>query len=63
MRVDISKAVVRIQQQIYEQNKGLRTDAHYKEGKGVLFVPEFAPLIPQNVIFVADEMMLMMYGL
>lgn len=52
-----NEAIIAIQAQIYEQTNR-RTDAHYKEGYGVIFVPEGADLIPQNIITVVDEMQL-----
>lgn len=59
----IVRAVVNIQRKIHAENGGLRTDAHYSEGQGAIFVTEFSPLIPTNVIYVADEMTLIMHGI
>lgn len=52
-----NEAIIGIQAQIFEQTKQ-RTDAHYKEGHGVISVPEGASLIPNNIITVVDEMRL-----
>ena len=49
-----TEIIIATQRQIYEQT-GQRTDAHFKEGSGVLFVPEGMPLIPQNVIMALPE--------
>jgi hypothetical protein len=46
-----------IQRQIFE-SKGIRTDIHYKQGKGVLVVPENAPLHPNNVMLSIPEIFL-----
>lgn len=48
-------AITKIQRSIFEKT-GRRTDAHYQEGYGALFVFEGVPLTPQNVIYAADEM-------
>jgi hypothetical protein len=45
-----TNAIIHIQSHI-----GRRTDAHYREGYGCLFVPEGAPLTPHNVILTASE--------
>jgi hypothetical protein len=50
-----TKGIIEIQRRIYEQT-GRRTDAHYKEGSGALFVLEGAELTPTNVIYAANEM-------
>lgn len=60
--VSIYKAVVSIQKMIHDKT-GQRTDAHYQEGQGALFVPENAPLTRQNVIYAAPEMELIMRGM
>lgn len=54
------KAIVEIQKGIYMKNNSLKTDAHYKEGYGVLFVPMGFPLQPQNIIHKAPIMELEM---
>ena len=58
----IAKGILSIQEQIFNETRA-RTDAHYEEGKGVLFVLEGQPLIERNVIYAADEMFLMMKGM
>jgi hypothetical protein len=50
-----TKGIIEIQRRIFEQT-GRRTDAHYKEGSGALFVFEGAELTPTNVIYAANEM-------
>ena len=57
----IYRGVVAIQSKIYSQTQR-RTDAHYSEGQGALFVYEGEPLTPENVIYAADEMELIMRG-
>ena len=57
----IYRAIVAIQKQIYTETQR-RTDAHYSEGQGALFVYEGAPLAVENVIYVADELELIMRG-
>ncbi|WP_175393357.1 hypothetical protein [Brevibacillus laterosporus] len=47
-------AITEIQAGIYLRH-GIRTDAYYQEGYGLLIVPEGAPLIPRNVIVTYDE--------
>ena len=54
-----AKGIVEIQRRIFEQT-GQRTDAHFKERQGALFVPEFAELKPQNVIYAAPIIELQM---
>ena len=49
--------IIELQRQIFEQT-GRRTDAHYEEGKGVLFVTEGHALVPGNVILAVDEIQL-----
>lgn len=49
MSINIEEQIIDLQQQIFNQ-EGIRTDAHIKEGVGVLFTPENAGLIPSNVI-------------
>lgn len=59
---NLYKAIVSCQKEIYEKT-GKRTDAYYKEGYGALFVPEFAELTSNNVIYSASEMVLIMRGM
>lgn len=49
------KGIIEIQRRIFAQT-GRRTDVHYREGKGALFVYEGEPLDVRNVIYAADEM-------
>ncbi|EMT54782.1 hypothetical protein I532_04220 [Brevibacillus borstelensis AK1] len=51
---DHTEALIVIQAAIH-RTLGVRTDAHYREGYGVLFVPEGAPLMPSNVIAAYSE--------
>ena len=51
--------ITEIQRSIFEQT-GTKTDAHYKEGEGVLFVPYMAKLVPQNVMLAVPEIQLEM---
>jgi len=46
--------IISLQKAIFQQTVQ-RTDAHYSEGQGVLFVPEGHPLIPANVIHAAPQ--------
>lgn len=57
----IYRAVVAIQKQIYAETQR-RTDAHYSEGQGALFVYEGEPLTVENVMYVANELELIMRG-
>ncbi|MCR8998210.1 hypothetical protein NW825_25465 [Brevibacillus laterosporus] len=47
-------AITAIQAGIYSRHS-IRTDAYYREGYGLLIVPEGAPLIPRNIIATYDE--------
>jgi len=60
--LDYAKGIIKIQS-IIHQKTGKRTDAHFKKGYGALFVPEYAELIPPNVIYVAPIMELKMRSL
>ncbi|MGG1445072.1 hypothetical protein ABE354_24070 [Brevibacillus laterosporus] len=51
---DYTDAITAIQAGIYSRH-GIRTDAYYREGYGLLVVPEGAPLIPRNVLAAYDE--------
>lgn len=51
---DHTEALTAIQAVIH-RNLGVRTDVHYREGYGALFVPEGAPLTPANVIVAYSE--------
>ena len=57
----IYNGVVAIQFDLFMRTQR-RTDAHYSEGQGALFVYEGEPLTVENVIYVADEMELIMRG-
>ncbi|ATO50971.1 hypothetical protein P4V86_15600 [Brevibacillus laterosporus] len=46
--------ITAIQAGIYSRH-GIRTDAYYREGYGLLIVREGAPLLPRNVIAAYDE--------
>lgn len=46
--------IVNIQRQLFEQS-GRKVDAHYREGKGVLYVYEGEEFIPSNVIHAVSE--------
>lgn len=52
-----TNAIIELQRRIFEQT-GRRTDAHYKEYNGVLFVYEGEDLIVSNVILAVDEFQL-----
>lgn len=58
----IYSAVNEIQREIYMKTYR-RTDTHYMEGYGALFVYEGDELTPNNVIYAADETELLMRGL
>ncbi|WAB24976.1 hypothetical protein M3_0025 [Lysinibacillus phage vB_LfM_LysYB1] len=45
---------LKIQKKLFDKH-GFRTDAHYKEGYGVIFVPEGFPLLPSNAVQVYSE--------
>lgn len=60
--MNVVKGVVEIQRKLYEQT-GRKTDAHYSEGQGALFVYMGEELRQENVVFVADEMTLLMHGI
>lgn len=53
--MNLTKGILEMQRRLFDKT-GRRIDAHYKEGYGALFVFEGAKLIPQNVIYAADEM-------
>jgi len=53
----IDGVIREIQRQLSEQYGG-KFDAHYREGKGVLFVRGGQPLVPENVVFAVSEMKL-----
>lgn len=57
-----AKGIIEIQQKIFTQTSQ-RTDAHFKIGKNVIFVPEFAELKSENVIYTASIMELHMRSL
>lgn len=57
-----AKGIIEIQQKIFTQTNQ-RTDAHFEVGKGALFVPEFAELKRENVIYAASIMELHMRSL
>ncbi|RFB35428.1 hypothetical protein [Brevibacillus sp. VP] len=46
--------ITAIQAGIYSRHS-IRTDAYYREGYGLLVVPEGAPLMPHNVLAAYDE--------
>jgi hypothetical protein len=46
----VEEILIDIQEQVFKV-KGQRTDAHYKQGKGVIFVPEGYPLSPQLLAY------------
>lgn len=52
-----TEIMIDIQEQIYNGRNQMRTDVHYEEGRGAFVVPEFAPLLPQNVIVQVPFMM------
>lgn len=54
-----AKGIIEIQRKIFNQTNQ-RTDAHFQNGKGALFVPEFAELKHENVIYAAPIIELQM---
>lgn len=60
--MNLTKGILEIQKRLF-RDIGHRIDAHYKEGYGALFVLEGTELIPQNVIYVADEIELSLLSL
>jgi hypothetical protein len=48
-KAHMTKSIVNLQGNIFDQ-KQIRTDAFYKEGKGVIFVPEGQFPNPFNVV-------------
>lgn len=60
--MNYTKGIIEIQRRIFAQTKR-RTDAHYREGYGALFVFEGALLVPQNIVYGADEMELTLLSL
>ena len=50
----VEERIIQIQSKI-SQRQGIRTDAHYKVGKGCLFVREGHSLHRNNVIYFIDE--------
>lgn len=50
------QAITEIQRHLYR--KVGKTDAHYKEGYGVIFVPYMAELKMENVVYVAPDLII-----
>lgn len=50
------QAITEIQRQLY--GRFGKTDAHYKEGYGVIFVPYMAELKMENVVYVAPDLII-----
>ena len=50
------QVITEIQRQLYR--KVGKTDAHYKEGYGVIFVPYMAELKMENVVYVAPDLII-----
>ncbi len=50
----LSDTLIAIQSALHRDH-GVRTDVHYREGSGALFVPEGALLTPANVIAAYSE--------
>jgi hypothetical protein len=57
MTTQYDKEITAIQADIYRKT-GRRTDAYYREGQGVLLVPEGYPLVERNVIQAVPEQIL-----
>jgi hypothetical protein len=51
---DMNDILIRYQASLYASHN-VRTDVYYIEGKGALFVPEGAALIPPNVILAIPD--------
>ncbi|KGA81434.1 hypothetical protein KQ41_21855 [Lysinibacillus fusiformis] len=54
--------IINIQRKLFEKT-GRKTDTHYSEGQGALYVFMGEPLTVANVIYSASEMELMMHAI
>ncbi len=54
--------IINIQRKLFEKT-GRKTDAHYSEGQGALYVFMGEPLTVTNVIYAASETELMMHAI
>lgn len=54
--------IINIQRKLFEKT-GRKTDAHYSEGQGALYVFMGEPLTVTNVIYSAPEMELLMHAI
>jgi len=55
MNNQLFNTIVSIQQDIYTNNGNLRTDVHYQEGYGAIFVREGQTLHPANILAAVSE--------